>query len=69
MSTSLESLREEYQALRAQSTAWKLVGRARHTWHRSLLYLLAGRATPVCIMKPPLPIITGRCGHKALPSM
>ncbi|ODU53476.1 MAG: hypothetical protein ABS98_00595 [Lysobacteraceae bacterium SCN 69-48] len=35
------------QALRAQSTAWKLVGRARHTWHRSLLYLLAGRATPV----------------------
>ena len=35
------------QALRAQSTAWKLVGRARHTWHRSLLYLLAGRAKPV----------------------
>ena len=35
------------QALRAQSTGWKLVGRTRHSWFRSLLYTLKGRAVPV----------------------
>jgi len=35
------------QALRAQSTGWKLKGRARHTWFRSLLYALKGRAAPM----------------------
>lgn len=35
------------QALRTQKTAWKLFGRARHTWFRSLLYTLRGRAMPL----------------------
>lgn len=34
-------------ALRAQQTHWKLVGRERHTWYRSLLYTLCGRLTPL----------------------
>lgn len=35
------------QALRTQRTAFKLFGRARHTWLRSLLYTLRGRAMPL----------------------
>lgn len=36
-------------ALRMQKNAWKLVGRDRHTWFRSLLYTLRGRSTPMWI--------------------
>lgn len=35
------------QALRAQSTRWKLLGRSEHTWFRSLLYTLDGRRVPM----------------------
>lgn len=35
------------QALRTQKTAYKLFGRARHTWFRSLLYTLRGQAMPM----------------------
>lgn len=33
--------------LRAQQTAWKLFGRAQHTWFRSLLYTRCGRQVPL----------------------
>ena len=33
--------------LRAQQTAWKLFGRAQHTWFRSLLYTRCGRLVPL----------------------
>lgn len=33
--------------LRTQKSTWKLSGRARHTWFRSLLYTLSGRAMPM----------------------
>lgn len=35
------------QALRMQSTHWKLFGRAAHTWFRSLLSTLEGRCVPM----------------------
>lgn len=35
------------QALRAQSTHWKLSDRSQHSWFRSLLYTLAGRGMPM----------------------
>lgn len=35
------------QALREQSTQWKLAGRPRKSWYRSLLYTLSGRCVPM----------------------
>lgn len=36
-------------ALRSQQSSWKLMGRAEHSWFRSLLYTLDGRRTPMWI--------------------
>lgn len=36
-------------ALRSQRSSWKLMGRAQHSWFRSLLYTLDGRRTPMWI--------------------
>ncbi len=36
-------------ALRTQQSHWKLFGRDEHTWFRSLLYTLAGRANPAWV--------------------
>lgn len=37
------------QALRLQKTAWKLFGRAQHSWFRSLLHTLDGRRVPIWV--------------------
>jgi hypothetical protein len=36
-------------ALRVQQSSWKLSGRARHTWFRSLLYTRCGRLVPIWV--------------------
>lgn len=36
-------------ALRAQQSAWKLFGRAEHTWFRSMVYGRSGRLTPIWV--------------------
>ncbi|GAB3755191.1 hypothetical protein [Lysobacter olei] len=36
-------------SLRAQQSHWKLVGRAEHSWYRSLLYALRGRQVPIWV--------------------
>lgn len=36
-------------ALRSQQSSWKLMGRAEHSWFRSLLYTLDGRRVPMWI--------------------
>ena len=36
-------------SLRTQQSAWKLVGRAKHTWFRSLLYTLHGRRVSIWV--------------------
>lgn len=52
-------------ALRSQQSSWKLMGRAEHSWFRSLLYTLDGRRTPMWIpslaadLKPTAPIAGG----------
>ncbi len=36
-------------SLRSQRSYWKLAGRPRHTWFRSLAYTLSGRCTPMWV--------------------
>lgn len=36
-------------SLRAQKNEWKLIGRDKHTWFRSLLYTLEGRRVPMWV--------------------